>query len=142
MGAHADYDLSFERLADAVDASSEIRYGKRWTGPGLRMRCTTTEPVYDWPQGAPYDGEATFTWMVPGYGSHATKGESFRGVTHKALCGFTWAKVDRPRRMEGPGVTARSAARCRPPARRLVTTAVRIRVAAGWIRPWLRSETP
>ncbi|MEU7649229.1 hypothetical protein [Streptomyces huasconensis] len=99
-----DYDLSFERLADAVDANSEIRYGKRWMGPDLRMRCTTTEPVYDWPEGAPYDGEATFTWMVPGYGSHATKGESFQGVTHKALCGFTWAKVDRPRRMEGlPG---------------------------------------
>ncbi|WP_435191618.1 hypothetical protein [Streptomyces sp. bgisy126] len=30
-----DYDLSFERLADAVDAGSQLRYGKRWTGPDL-----------------------------------------------------------------------------------------------------------
>lgn len=95
-----DYDLSFERLADAVDASSQIRYARHWTGPDLRMRCTTTEPVYDWPNGAPYDGEATFTWMVPGYGSHATKDERFRGVTHTALCGFSWAKGDKPRRVE------------------------------------------
>jgi hypothetical protein len=27
-----DYDLSFERPADAVDAGSQIRYDKRWTG--------------------------------------------------------------------------------------------------------------
>ncbi|WP_326680954.1 hypothetical protein [Streptomyces sp. NBC_01237] len=95
-----DYDLSFERLADAVDASSEVRHGKRWTGPDVRMRCTTTEAVYAWPEGAPYDGEASFTWAVPGYGSHATKDEGFRGVTHKALCGFSWTKGDRPRRVE------------------------------------------
>ncbi|WP_406486234.1 hypothetical protein [Streptomyces sp. NBC_01563] len=94
-----DYDLSFERLADAVDASSQIRCGKRWTGPDLRMRCTTTEPVYRWPGGAPYDGGATFTWTVPGYGSHATKDERFRGITHTALCGFSWRKDDRPRRV-------------------------------------------
>ncbi|MFI5945589.1 hypothetical protein ACIBCB_35830 [Streptomyces uncialis] len=96
-----DYDLSFERLADAADAAAEIVHGKKWTGPDLRMRCTTTEPVYDWPEGGPYDGEATFTWRVPGYGSHATKDERFRGFTHKALCGFSWAKDDRPRRVEG-----------------------------------------
>ncbi|MFJ8856757.1 hypothetical protein [Streptomyces sp. NPDC102437] len=42
-----DYDLSFERLADAVDAGSQILCGERWQGPDLRMRCTTTEPVYD-----------------------------------------------------------------------------------------------
>ncbi|MFE5512350.1 hypothetical protein ACFQ9J_17390 [Streptomyces sp. NPDC056529] len=30
-----DYDLAFERLADAVDAGSQLRYGKRWTGPDL-----------------------------------------------------------------------------------------------------------
>ncbi|MFF7258237.1 hypothetical protein [Streptomyces microflavus] len=70
-------------------------------GPDLWMRCTTTEQVYKWPGGAPDDGGATFTWMVPGYGSHATKGELFRGDTHKALCGFSWMKADRPRRMEG-----------------------------------------
>ncbi|WP_245962281.1 hypothetical protein, partial [Streptomyces ardesiacus] len=95
-----DFDLSFERLADAVDASSELRYGKRWTEPDVRMRCTTTEAAYEWPNGAPYDGEATFTWLVPGYGSHATKDESFQ-VTHKALCGFSWVKDVKPRRVEG-----------------------------------------
>jgi hypothetical protein len=31
-----DYDLSFERPADAVDASSQIRYDKRWTGLAAR----------------------------------------------------------------------------------------------------------
>lgn len=96
-----DYDLSFERLADAVDASSQIRYGKRWTGPDLRMRCTTTEPVHDWPEGAPYDGEATFTWMVPGYGSHASEDDQVSPYSNTALCGFYWVKGDRPRRVEG-----------------------------------------
>jgi hypothetical protein len=48
-----DYDLSFERLADAVDAATKARQGASWEGPDLRMRCTTTEPVYDWPDGAP-----------------------------------------------------------------------------------------
>ncbi|WP_406835018.1 hypothetical protein ACICHK_41335 (plasmid) [Streptomyces sp. AHU1] len=57
------YDLSCERLADADDASSQIRYGKHCMGADLRMRCTKNEPVYD--------GEATFTWMVPGHGAHA-----------------------------------------------------------------------
>ncbi|MFI6530775.1 hypothetical protein, partial [Streptomyces uncialis] len=70
-------------------------------GPDLRIRCTTTGPVYDWPKGAPYNGEATFTWNVPGYGSHATKDERFQRFTHTAPCGFSWAKDDRPRRMDG-----------------------------------------
>ncbi|RSS47085.1 hypothetical protein [Streptomyces sp. WAC08241] len=30
-----DYDLSFEHLADTVDAGSQLRWGKRWTGPDL-----------------------------------------------------------------------------------------------------------
>ncbi|MDX3673408.1 hypothetical protein [Streptomyces europaeiscabiei] len=96
-----DYDLSFERLADAVDAGSQIRYGKRWQGPDLRMRCTTTEPVYDWPEGAPYDAEATFTWNVPGYGSHASEDDQAEPYSNTALCGFSWAKGDRPRRVDG-----------------------------------------
>ncbi|MFF9526871.1 hypothetical protein ACF1DV_33570 [Streptomyces achromogenes] len=118
-----DYDLSFERLADAVDASSQIRYGKRWTGPDLRMRCTTTEPVYYWPEGAPYDGEATFTWMVPAYGSHASEDEQADLYSNTALCGFYWVKGDRPRRAPAglPGVPARGPARCRTAPRPLVT---------------------
>ncbi|MEV6029390.1 hypothetical protein [Streptomyces sp. NPDC052036] len=67
-----DYDLSFERLADAVDAAAQARQGARWKGPDLRMRCTSTEAVYDWPDGAPYDSGTTVTWNVRGYGSHAT----------------------------------------------------------------------
>ncbi|WP_327170206.1 hypothetical protein OG471_01150 [Streptomyces sp. NBC_01336] len=50
-----DYDLSFERLADAVDAATEARRGTRWEGPDLRMRCTTGEAVYEWPEGAGRD---------------------------------------------------------------------------------------
>ncbi|MCX5166364.1 hypothetical protein OOK39_45955 [Streptomyces sp. NBC_00264] len=119
-----DYDLSFERLADAVDASSQIRCGKRWTGPDLRMRCTTTEPVYRWPGGAPYDGGATFTWTVPGYGSHATKDERFRGITHRAVR----VQLEEGRRAAPGGgtaglsrVPARGPGWCRTAPRHLVT---------------------
>ncbi|GAA2359588.1 hypothetical protein [Streptomyces cuspidosporus] len=84
-----DYDLSFERLADAVDAAAKAWQGSRWEGPDLRLRCTTTEAVYDWPDGAPYDGGTPVTWNVPGYGSHATSGDS-RGLP-TSLCGFTWS---------------------------------------------------
>ncbi|WP_069766853.1 hypothetical protein [Streptomyces sp. LUP30] len=87
-----DYDLSFERLADAADAAAQARHGARWEGPDLRMRCTTTEPVYDWPDGAPYDGGTPVTWNVPGYGSHAT-GENSRGMPI-SLCGFRWSKEE------------------------------------------------
>ncbi|GAA3372628.1 hypothetical protein GCM10017744_104910 [Streptomyces antimycoticus] len=84
-----DYDLSFERLADAA---AKARQGPRWEGPDLRMRCTTTEPVYDWPDGAPYDGGTPVTWNVPGHGSHATADDSRRLPT--SLCGFTWSKEE------------------------------------------------
>ncbi|MFG2569157.1 hypothetical protein ACGFR6_27490 [Streptomyces sp. NPDC048567] len=94
-----DYDLSFERLADAADAAPEIVYGKNWKGPDLRMRCTTTELVYGWPSGAPYDVKTTFTWTVLGYGSHATKDD--QAELYTSLCGFSWAREDRPRRVEG-----------------------------------------
>ncbi|MCX5207553.1 hypothetical protein OG897_39885 [Streptomyces sp. NBC_00237] len=97
-----DFDLSFERLADAVDASSQIRYGKRWDGPDLRMRCTTTEPVYTWPKGAPYDRRATFTWNVPGYGSHATEDDQVHpDSVSTSLCGFSWGFDDKPRLVGG-----------------------------------------
>jgi hypothetical protein len=93
-----DYDLSFERLADAVDAADQARQGSRWEGPDLRLRCTTTEPVYDWPDGAPYDGGTPVTWNVPGYGSHATADDS-RGLP-KSLCGFAWS-TEEGRRVSG-----------------------------------------
>ncbi|MFD8828650.1 hypothetical protein ACFV1C_40755 [Streptomyces sp. NPDC059605] len=93
-----DYDLSFERLADAVDAATKARRGARWEGPDLRLRCTTTEDVYEWPKGAPYDGGATVTWNVPGYGSHATDDDSTGLPT--ALCGFRWS-TEEGRRVEG-----------------------------------------
>jgi hypothetical protein len=57
-----DYDLSFERLADTVDAAAEAQRGKRWSGPDLRMRCTTTEAASAWPRGAPHGGGTTVTW--------------------------------------------------------------------------------
>ncbi|WP_329625965.1 hypothetical protein OG357_38680 (plasmid) [Streptomyces sp. NBC_01255] len=84
-----DYDLSFERLADAVDAGTEARQGTRWEGPDFRLRCTTTEDVYEWPEGAPYDGGTAVTWNVPGYGSHATDDDSTDLLT--SLCDFRWS---------------------------------------------------
>ncbi|MEV7526673.1 hypothetical protein [Streptomyces sp. NPDC091371] len=53
------------------------------------MRCTTSEAVYDCPDGAPYDGGALVTWKIPGYGSHATDNDRRRPM---ALCGFSWAE--------------------------------------------------
>jgi hypothetical protein len=82
-----DYDLSFERLADAADGAAQALQGEHWKGPDLRMRCTTTEAAYTWPDGAPYDGGTTITWNIPGYGSHA-------------LCGFRWAEGE-GRRVSG-----------------------------------------
>ncbi|WP_234432671.1 MULTISPECIES: hypothetical protein [unclassified Streptomyces] len=85
-----DYDLSFERLADAVDAATAARRGARWEGPDLRMRCTTPEAAYIWPKGAPYDGGTPVVWNVLGYGSHATSSDP-RRPRPKALCGFSWS---------------------------------------------------
>lgn len=92
-----DYDLSFERLADAVDAATQARRGARWEGPDLRMRCTTPEAVYEWPEGAPYEGGTTVTWNVPGHGSHAT--DPAEDPT-TSLCGFRWAEGE-GRRVSG-----------------------------------------
>lgn len=89
-----DYDLSFERLADAVDAAAAARQGARWEGLDLRLRCTTTDAVYDWPEGAPYDGETPDTWNVPGYGSHSTEDTEARGGLLRAQCSFSWAKEE------------------------------------------------
>ncbi|MET8138284.1 hypothetical protein ABZV24_41470 [Streptomyces sp. NPDC005251] len=93
-----DYDVSFERLADAVDSAAKARQGADWKDPDLRIRCTTTEPVYHWPNGAPYDGGTPVTWNVPSYGSHAADGDDRRWP--KALCGFSWAQSE-ARRVEG-----------------------------------------
>ncbi|WP_257574031.1 hypothetical protein [Streptomyces sp. JJ66] len=117
-----DYDLSFERLADAADAAAEIVCGEKWQGPDLRMRCTTTEPVYDWPEGGPYDGEATFTWKVPGYGSHASDDDQvqhhsntgragWRGCLSARSAGVRCSSV--PTARAAPGDNCRAATRCR-----------------------------
>jgi hypothetical protein len=92
-----DFDLSFERLTDAVDAATEVRWDARWEGPDLRMRCTTTEAVYEWPEGAPYEGGATVTWNVSGYGSHAIDSAEDASMS---LCGFSWAEGE-GRRVSG-----------------------------------------
>ncbi|WP_406163855.1 hypothetical protein OG298_44450 (plasmid) [Streptomyces sp. NBC_01005] len=122
-----DYDLSFERLADAADAAAKIVCGKDWKGPDLRMRCTTTEPVYDWPEGAPYDGEATYVHLE-GTGLRLSR---LRGRSGGALYGAVRVQLGEGgqaapdgRAAGVPGVPPRSAARCRPSPRRRVTTAV------------------
>ncbi|MFF7258236.1 hypothetical protein [Streptomyces microflavus] len=90
----SDYDLPFERLADAA---AQARQGARWEGPDLRMRCTTTEAVYEWPEGAPYEGGMTVTWNVPGHGSHATAPTEDLTMS---LCGFRWVEGE-GRRVSG-----------------------------------------
>ncbi|MBB6439539.1 hypothetical protein [Streptomyces candidus] len=47
-------------------------------------------------------GEAVFTWNVPRYGSHASEDDHVQHYSNPALCGFSWAKGDRPRWVEGP----------------------------------------
>ncbi|MET8748306.1 hypothetical protein [Streptomyces sp. NPDC004728] len=89
-----DYDLSFERLADAVDAGAKVRRGTHWEGPDLRLRCTTTEDVYGWPEGAPYDGGTTVTWNVPGYVPTPP-------TTTSRTCSHRWAASGGRRRKAG-----------------------------------------
>ncbi|WP_199744586.1 hypothetical protein [Actinomadura harenae] len=83
-----DYDLSFERLADAVDAGSRVFYGRREKGPDHRMRCDLS-PAYRWPEGAPYDGSKATTVRVTGHGSHYVADPA--DDWPRALCGFWWA---------------------------------------------------
>ncbi|OIV38731.1 hypothetical protein BIV57_04365 [Mangrovactinospora gilvigrisea] len=88
-----DYDASFEKLADAVDAAHRaLAHGQRggWMGPDLRMRCTTTDAVYTWPECAPYDKRATIAWNVTGCGSHAADPDD----GPRALCGFRWTEQE------------------------------------------------
>lgn len=86
-----DYDVSFERLADVVDAADRVFYGTRWQGPDYRMRCSLS-PVYEWPEGAPYDGSKVTTMRVAGHGSHYVADPT--DELPKALCGFWWASEE------------------------------------------------
>ncbi|MGC4952965.1 hypothetical protein ACLQ2P_07075 [Actinomadura citrea] len=83
-----DYDLSFERLADAVDAGRRVFYGRDYKGPDYRMRCNLS-PAYEWPEHAPYDGGEVTTVRVVGHGSHYLPDPT--DDWPKALCGFSWA---------------------------------------------------
>ncbi|MFJ6725422.1 MULTISPECIES: hypothetical protein [unclassified Streptomyces] len=94
-----DYDLSFERLADGVDAAAEARLGASWEGPDLRMRCTTPEAVCTWPEVAPYDGGRPVVRNVRGYGVHATASDPRRPLP-RALCGFS-CSTEKGRVVEG-----------------------------------------
>ncbi|MEN8655504.1 hypothetical protein ABCR94_34260 [Streptomyces sp. 21So2-11] len=62
------------------------------------MRCTTTETIYEWPEGAPYDGGTPVTRNVRGYGSHATADDDENRLM--SLCGFSWAEGE-GRRVSG-----------------------------------------
>jgi hypothetical protein len=96
----ADYDISFERLADAVDhARAHFPPGLRTVGadgPDDRMRCKRTR-VYDWPDHRPpYNGQPVEAMKV--------NVPSQRGASHyaywdrhglgEALCGFTFTRED------------------------------------------------
>lgn len=71
---------------------AQVQAGAAWKGPDLRMRCTTTEAAYQWPQRAPYDGGQTVTCNVPGYGSHALDATGATRQQPRALCGFHWTQ--------------------------------------------------
>lgn len=86
----ADYGISFERLADAVDyarAHLELRAAGA-DGPDDRMRCKRT-PAYQWParwpvealkvKAAPSRGTSHYAWW---------DGHDFG----QALCGFTFTR--------------------------------------------------
>jgi hypothetical protein len=90
----ADYDISFERLADAVDYARahlppELRAAGT-DGPDDRMRCKRT-PVYRWPvhrpvetlkvRAAPSRGASHYAWWD-------------RHDFGQALCGFTFTRDD------------------------------------------------
>jgi hypothetical protein len=56
-----DYDVSFERLADAIDEAN-AQLG-RSQSPDDRMRCSRG-PAYTWPDHGPYNGEDVQTVTV------------------------------------------------------------------------------
>lgn len=93
-----DYDISFERLADAVDHARahlppELRIAG--VGPDDRMRCKRI-PVYDWPDRPPYNGQPVDALSV--------RAAQARGALHyafwdrhgfgQALCGLTFTRED------------------------------------------------
>ncbi|GII89711.1 hypothetical protein Ssi03_77010 [Sphaerisporangium siamense] len=88
----ADYDISFERLADEIDAANRVFYGRKWTGPDYRMRCDAS-PAYDWPAGAPYDGGEPAAVRVvedrTDHGTHYVPAPMDRFP--ETLCGFGFA---------------------------------------------------
>lgn len=104
-----DYDLSFERLADAVQHADAIFYpanGVRYGGPDWRMRCKP-EPAYQWPDRAPYNGADPAVVKVREIpldggrrrdrGTHYVTWDDHPGG--RTLCGYSFA------REEGQAVT-------------------------------------
>lgn len=120
-----DYDLSFERLADAVDAADQALRGSGWKDPDLRLRCTTTEAVYDWPDGAPLrgrdDGHVERSRLrLPCRRCHCGPAEV---AVRLQLGGRRGPHRERP--AEVPRMPARGPARRRTPPRHLVSNGAR-----------------
>jgi hypothetical protein len=85
-----DFDLSFERLADAVDHAAGLFFPRaRDRGPDERMRCKRT-PAYEWPEHPPVQALAVAEDSRAG--SHYAWLDG-RGFGH-ALCGFTFTEDD------------------------------------------------
>ncbi|MFG3072163.1 hypothetical protein [[Kitasatospora] papulosa] len=84
-----DYDVSFERLADAVNSGS-----RPGTEPDERLRCKRT-PAYKWPDLPPYqNGNGTGAdpaRITGGYGTHYVV--MFR-QTGRALCGLNFTREE------------------------------------------------
>jgi hypothetical protein len=93
-----DFDISFERLADAVDHArahfpAELRTAG--DGPDNRMRCKHT-PAYNWPDRPPYNGQLVEVMAVRAALSRGTSHYAYwdRHDFGHALCGFTFTRED------------------------------------------------
>ncbi|WP_331728320.1 hypothetical protein OG590_40520 (plasmid) [Streptomyces goshikiensis] len=95
-----DYDLSFERLADAVDSGN-----KPGTEPDMWMRCKRT-PAYEWPDLAPYrngQGSGTHPARIGKYGTHYVLYSSPSG---RSLCGIIFMNSEAKKTTGAPTCTA------------------------------------
>ncbi|NUW32044.1 hypothetical protein HTZ77_11465 [Nonomuraea sp. SMC257] len=87
-----DHDISFECLADAIDAANQVLNGRTWTGPDYRMRCDLSQ-AYRWPQHAPYDGGLVTAVRVVDAASGTDRGSHYVPAPRleswpTTLCGF------------------------------------------------------
>jgi hypothetical protein len=87
----ADYDKSFERLADAVEHARSVAPYSDYRGPDYRMRCKRTR-TYEWPDQPPYDGRPADAVRIKGQGSHYAIWQ--RDGFGRTLCGSRFVREE------------------------------------------------